>query len=149
MFKLIKSMNHGTVVPELVTLNKSTYSDFYAHSAYFYSSNILNTEATPGDQLIFIPIADALRGTSTVTGYFVSDDMIFEVDDTIAGEDDEGTLGGPLYFDNYDNKENSGVISQYVTTPFYGGAYLFNNDDVNTRGKALVLLRIAHEILES
>ena len=144
MFKFIKSINSGRLVPEPITLKKSIYGALYAHSVYFLSGGTFNETAETPDQFIFIPLADAPDGTDKVVGFFATDDMLFETDYAFAGEDDEGTVGSPLYF-NLGAKGNEGVISQNVNGNFYGGAYLVNKDEVYTRGKAIVLLRMADE----
>ena len=144
MFKFIKSTNSGNAFPEPITIKKSIYDTMYAHSVYFLSAGNFSEICDTSDAFIFIPLADAPHGTDRVIGYFVSEDMLFEADYTIAGEEDEGSLGSPLFFE-HGPKGNSGVSSQNVSSNFYGGAYLINNDDIYTRGKAIVILKMANE----
>ena len=135
------------ITPEPVTIKKSIYDNMYAHSVYFLSGGNFNETAETSDEFIFIPIMDSLKSSDKVIGYFVTEDMRFETDYVFAGEDDEGSIGSPLYF-YHGTTGNSGVSSQNVSSNFYGGAYLINNDDIYTRGKAIVMLKMANEPLK-
>ena len=77
MFKLIKILNSGINVPEVVKLKASTSKSYVAGEALVLSSGIA-VSAGATTKPTFIAAASAPKGTAEIAAYPISADMIFE-----------------------------------------------------------------------
>ena len=77
MFKLIKILNSGINVPEVVKLKASTTKSYLAGEALVLSGGTA-VSASATTKPTFIAAANAPKGVSEIAAYPISTDMIFE-----------------------------------------------------------------------
>lgn len=136
MFKLIKIMNGRTNVPEPVKMKTSGQVDYLAGCVYYLAQNDVHTTPVSENDLMFIPLENAYKsdGKKHVTGYIVTEGMVFETeirnDYTMVGVGDTVCL-----FTN-----SSGQI--VCVEAIYGEeAKILNMDTTADNGKVLVALK--------
>lgn len=82
MFKLIKITNGRTNVPEPVKMKISGQIDYLAGCVYYLAENDIHQSPVTEDDLMFIPLENIYMngGKTHITGYIVTEGMVFETD---------------------------------------------------------------------
>ena len=136
MFKLIKVINSGTSVPELVKIKATGNKTYKAGAVYYVNEMGLTNVPSLDDDCKFIPIKTTVvdEKNDTVTGYIVCEEMLFETDHPSVDE--------PLWVGNsYSfHKDKDGDIIGISEIPG-GDIKLINTDSYETTGMVTVLLK--------
>jgi len=133
MFKLVKLLNGKHCAPEIVEVRAFEPFNYVAGNMYFFRSGALVKELNEKGDKKFIPIESlpAKSGRETIKGFFVTEDMIFEVD---LGEGDEELCVTYFYDCQYDSNEHCVGVAR-VPGSF---ATVLDASEQYTRNKALV-----------
>lgn len=136
MFKLIKIINGRTNVPEPIKMKTSGQIDYLAGCVYYLAEGDVHNAQTTEDDLMFIPLESVYKseGRKRVTGYIVTDGMIFETEI----QNDYSLIGvGDTICVFADSAGNNTCVEAV-----YGEqAKIINMDSVDEDGKVLVALK--------
>ena len=136
MFKLIKVINSGTSVPELVKIKAADNKTYKAGAVYYVNEMGLTNTPSLDDDCKFIPIKTTVvdEKNDTVTGYIVCEEMVFETEHPNVDE--------PLWVGNsytFQKDKDGDIIG--ISEVYGSDAKLINTDSYETTGKVTVLLK--------
>ena len=136
MFKLIKINGARTNVPEPITFNASSDQTYLAGALYFLSEGSVSTSPASDIDLKFIPLetVEAGSGKTTVCGYIVTENMVFETD--VYNDQTKAKVGSTLSAYADDNGQLVGVSSEAGYD-----AVVISRDEAKTKRKVLVALK--------
>ena len=136
MFKLIKIMNSGKSVPELVKLKGNINTTYRAGCVYFINDCGIIINPSLDDDHKFIPIKTTTidEKNTTVTGYIVSEEMLFETKHPDINE--KLQVGNSYTF----LRDSDGVASG-ISEITGGDMKVISIDSVDTTGKVNVVLK--------
>lgn len=82
MFKLVKILGQGTNTPEIIPVSVGRGNPIRKNALYYIASNNLSPIKENAVSLPFIPVEELKEGhdRTTVNGYLVTSNMIFEAD---------------------------------------------------------------------
>lgn len=137
MFKLVKLLNGKHCAPEIVEVRAFEPFNYIAGNMYFFETGCLIKEMVDGyDNKKFVPIESlpANSGRENIKGFFVTEDMIFEVD---LGEGDDELYASQTFDCQYDS--NNHCVG--VARSFGSFATVLDASEQYTRNKALVYFK--------
>lgn len=133
MFKLVKLLNGKHCAPEIVEVRAFEPFNYIAGNMYFFETGALVKEE--GDKK-FIPIESlpAKSGRENIKGFFVTEDMIFEVD---LGEGEDELCASQTFDCQYDSNNHCVGVARSLGS----FATVLDASEQYTRNKALVYFK--------
>ena len=136
MLKLIKIQGARTNVPEITVVNIDETKEYLAKSLYFVNNGIVSQEPSSIYDIKFIPIETIRKnsGKTTIRGYIVTSEMIFESDGYVVL--DEIPVGRTISY-RYDIEGHIVGVEDMEAED----ALLLCKDEMETAQKVLVALK--------
>lgn len=136
MFKLIKMIGTRTNVPEMTKVKIDPEISYREGCVYYIVYGKLATSYNETSDLLFIPIESIPAGSDKthITGFIVTDDMVFET--TIEGDLPVISDGSTICYKEDTDGTKCGTLAE-----FGEDIKLLNSDTALADGKVLVALK--------